>query len=230
MIEKNDRVGSLLYRKDPSCLFLPTADDSGRVHPGEFLFIKDPGDNIPSALREIRYSGSKKDSAGFSVTYNYLTQKPESIDSSRFFLEKNYCKLLTKKDFLERIERIVTRVRENNRGVVHKRFDIERIVSSVAAFEEYAGKSLSLPLLDKIIDLSFYQHADFIVTESPNEKTRKLAIRYSENLYLKNLIVAETPKELQTVIGKIMLENLEKIVEVFKRDRALKLSDSYGDR
>lgn len=68
------------------------------------------------------------------------------------------------------------------------------------------------------------------MTESPDEKTRKLAIRYSENLYLKNLIVAETPKELQTVIGKIMLENLEKIVEVFKRDRALKLSDSYGDR
>jgi hypothetical protein len=116
MIEKNDNGKFFPPKKDPSCLFLPTADDSGRVHPGEFLFIKDPGDNIPSALREIRYSGSTKDSAGFSVTYNYLTQKPESTDSSRFFLEKNYCKLLTKKDLLERIERIVTRVRERTIG------------------------------------------------------------------------------------------------------------------
>ena len=90
MIEKNDNGKFFPPKKDPSCFFLPTADDSGRVHPGEFLFIKDPGDNIPSALREIRYSGSTKDSAGFSVTYNYLTQKPESTDSSRFFLEKNY--------------------------------------------------------------------------------------------------------------------------------------------
>ena len=93
MIEKNDRVGN---RKDPSCLFLPTAEDSGRVSPGEFLISKkDSDDRLTSALREIRYSGSTKDSAGFSVTYNYLTQKPESTDSSRFFLEKNYCKLLT---------------------------------------------------------------------------------------------------------------------------------------
>ena len=188
MIEKNDRVGN---RKDPSCLFLPTAEDSGRVSPGEFLISKkDSDDRLTSALREIRYSGSTKDSAGFSVTYNYLTQKPESTDSSRFFLEKNYCKLLTKKDFLERIERIVTRARDNNRGVVLKRFDIKGIVSSVATFEGYAGKNLPFPLLDKIVDLSFHQHVDFIVAESTDEKTRKLAIRYLEGLYLKNLIVA----------------------------------------
>ena len=230
MIEKNDNGKFFPPKKDPSCLFLPTADDSGRVAPGEFLFIKDSDARLTSALREIRYSGSKKDSAGFSVTYNYLTQKPESTDSSRFFLEKDYCKLLTKKDFFERIERIATRVRESRR-VVPKRFDIEGIVSSVAAFEGYAGKSLPFPLLDKIVDLSLNQHVDFfIMLESPDEKTRKLAIRYSQNLYLKNLIVAETPKELQAVIGKIMLENLEKIVEIFKRDRLLKLSDSYGDR
>ncbi len=40
MIEKNDNGKFFPPKKDPSCLFLPTADDSGRVHPGEFLFIE----------------------------------------------------------------------------------------------------------------------------------------------------------------------------------------------
>ncbi len=228
MIVEGDNEKFFRSPKISSWLFRPTPDDSGQPFPGKILLPEWIGNWRYSALREVQYFGTIKEVAYFSATYNY---EYDSTNTLQFSLRKNYCQLFSQKKFLERLDKIVKNVVEKNRKSFPQKFDIDKIVSSIAAFEGYAGKILPDFLIDKIVNLSFSRNMDFFIVEPPVEAPKKLAIRYKESLgSFKNTIVAETQTEFQTVMGKIMFGELAKIVEILKRDCPLEFSDSYGDR
>lgn len=187
-------------------LFMPQYGDSGVVREKEIVSVRSFNDRKNSSHTigdfEIEYLGETKDQAKFMIRRNKNDRwEPQT------FVPKTYLSLLSKNDFLARID-IIERV-----SPIDMKCSPPDAFESIAAFEEYAGKRFPLGVLKKIVDLAFENHGYFFVGKDYEKKQFHLAISYKEGTLWKTRVVAKNPDELTLLSGKLLLSEGESFVK-----------------
>lgn len=161
-----------------------------------------------SRYAQIKYCRGTKDEIEFDVRDK---EEPTNI-FGRCWVSKEYLRLLTKKDFLERIDLAVIQDRYNDvLGPI-------RIFGNMSVVEEYFGETLPGPVLKKIADIGD-QFASFFVRKNyeknrfepclsrpdPGGRTKKISV------------VLENSDNIKTFQGRILILDSQSFVASLDR-------------
>ena len=177
------------------------------------LFLSEPGDSgvvrkkemISTSLAKVEYCESTPTQAKFHI----FDKK-----SSSLFVAKDYLRLLTKRNFIERLDMIIRKREGDNPWR-----SLKNVFNSLAALEEFAEKSLPIEILGKVADLSFRSGGEFFVVKDYATDCFNLGVRYfdEEKRLYKTAIAAKNPGDIKSLIGNILLSTPDSFIENVRR-------------
>ena len=165
----------------------------------------------------VNYAGSTKSQVKFKILnsgYDFWNSE------ANMFVSKKYLKMLTKKDFIERVDMVVCQSCETKRPG-----GFELAFRSLSILEEYAGKPLPLAVLRKAADIYFETYGRFFIIKDYEKRGFSLGLVSIKNRsrghgYSTTIVARNQNNDIRSLVGALLLSDVDSFVKNLQRSNS----------